>query len=69
MNIPPNDGIAIGTIMSEPRPFEVITGIKARSVVAVVISAGLIRRLAASSTAVFNSSLDVGDFLASLCLM
>ena len=32
--IPPKDGIAIGTMMSEPRPVEVRTGIKARSVVA-----------------------------------
>ena len=38
MNMPPKIGIAIGTIRSEPRPVEVITGNKASKVVAVVIS-------------------------------
>ena len=35
--IPPNEGIAMGTIISEPRPEEVSTGIRAKMVVAVVI--------------------------------
>ena len=35
--IPPIEGIAMGTMTSEPRPVEVSTGINARVVVAVVI--------------------------------
>ena len=50
-SIPPNEGIAIGTIMSEPRPVEVKTGISARIVVALVISAGLTLRIAAVTVA------------------
>ena len=50
-SIPPNDGIAIGTIMSEPLPVEVRTGISARIVVALVISAGLTLRIAAVTVA------------------
>ena len=38
--IPPKEGIAIGSIMSDPFPDEVNTGNKARMVVAVVIMAG-----------------------------
>ena len=34
--MPPNDGIAIGTITSEPRPEDVKIGISAKTVVAVV---------------------------------
>ena len=37
IDIPPKDGIAMGTIMSEPLPVDVSTGIKAKKVVAVVI--------------------------------
>ena len=43
--IPPNDGIAICTMMSEPRPCDVNTGNNARTVVAGVIKQGRIRRL------------------------
>ena len=46
-SIPPNEGIAMGIIISAPRPVEVKTGIKARMVVATVIKAGLILRLPA----------------------
>ena len=42
-SIPPNAGIAIGIIMSDPRPFEVSTGNRARTVVAVVMSIGRTR--------------------------
>jgi len=49
--IPPKDGIAIGTMMSEPRPVDVRTGINANTVVAVVIRHGLTRRKAASMVA------------------
>ncbi len=49
--IPPNEGMAIGTITSEPLPTEVKTGIRARMVVAVVIMAGRILRLPASTVA------------------
>jgi len=52
MVMPPNEGIAIGTMMSDPRPFDVRTGSNARMVVAVVIRQGRIRRLPASSVAV-----------------
>jgi len=38
--MPPNEGIAIGTIMSAPRPVEVSTGSSARIVVTLVIIAG-----------------------------
>ncbi len=44
--IPPNEGIAIGTIISDPRPVEVRTGVNARIVVTVVIKQGLILRSA-----------------------
>ncbi len=50
-NIPPKEGIAIGTIMSEPLPVEVRTGISAKMVVALVIRAGLTRRFAAAIVA------------------
>jgi hypothetical protein len=45
--IPPNDGIAIGTIISLPRPVLVNTGKSAKIVVAVVIRQGRIRRVPA----------------------
>ena len=41
MVIPPNEGMAIGTMMSEPRPFDVRMGSRARIVVAVVMRQGL----------------------------
>ena len=37
MVMPPTEGMAMGTMMSEPRPVEVRMGIRARIVVAVVI--------------------------------
>ena len=43
MAIPPKEGIAIGTIISEPLPVDVKTGIRARKVVAVVIRQGRTR--------------------------
>jgi hypothetical protein len=49
--IPPKVGMAMGTIMSEPRPVEVMTGIKASMVVETVIMAGLIRLVPAVTTA------------------
>ena len=51
INIPPNAGIAIGIIMSEPLPVEVKTGKSAIKVVAVVIAAGRIRFKPATTTA------------------
>ena len=50
--IPPKVGIAIGTMMSEPRPVDVSTGSRARIVVAVVMSAARIRSRAPSIVAV-----------------
>ena len=47
-SIPPNEGMAIGTIIPEPLPVEVRTGMRARMVVALVIRAGLTRRCAAA---------------------
>jgi hypothetical protein len=44
--IPPKDGIAMGTIMSEPLPVDVNTGISAKKVVAVVIRQGRTRLIA-----------------------
>ena len=41
--IPPNDGMAIGIMMSAPRPVDESTGSNASSEVAVVIRVGLIR--------------------------
>jgi hypothetical protein len=37
MAIPPKEGISMGTIISEPLPVDVSTGIKVQKVVAVVI--------------------------------
>ena len=50
-SIPPKEGMAIGTIMSEPLPVEVRMGINANMVVALVIRAGLTRRFAAAIVA------------------
>ena len=49
--IPPKVGIAIGTMISAPRPLDVSTGISARIVVATVIKQGRTRRSPASSVA------------------
>jgi hypothetical protein len=60
--IPPKDGIAIGTIMSLPRPVDVNTGISASIVVAVVINAALTRRLPPAIVAWRICSMVVGFF-------
>ncbi len=44
--MPPKEGMAMGTMMSEPRPVEVRMGSRARMVVAEVIRAGRMRRVA-----------------------
>ena len=49
--IPPNEGMAIGSIMSAPFPVDVKTGSKANMVVAVVIIAGLTLLLPPQKTA------------------
>ena len=59
-NIPPNEGIAMGIMMSDPRPEEVITGSRAINVVADVISAGFIRLVAAAVIVFRNSSTFAG---------
>lgn len=51
ISIPPNVGIAIGTMISAPFPVDVSTGSRAMSVVAVVIAAGRTRFSPASTTA------------------
>ena len=65
--IPPNEGIAIGTIISEPRPVEVRTGINARIVVAVVINAGRTRLCPAKIVACLISSIVLGCFSVKFC--
>ena len=54
--IPPKDGMAMGIMISEPRPVEVSTGISAIIVVPTVINAGFIRLKPASMTARRTSS-------------
>lgn len=49
--IPPKDGIAIGIMISAPRPVDVNTGNNAIMVVETVIKAGRILRNPASTTA------------------
>lgn len=49
--IPPKEGMAMGIMMSEPRPVDVRTGINARSVVAVVVKHGRSRCRLASMVA------------------
>ena len=41
MAMPPKDGMAMGTMMSDPRPVEVSTGSRARRVVAVGADAAI----------------------------
>ena len=53
--IPPTEGIAMGTIMSDPLPIEVRTGINASTVVAVVIRHGLTRLIPADNVAALIS--------------
>ena len=47
--MPPNVGIAIGTMISDPLPIILNKGSKAKMVVAVVNMVGLIRLVAAST--------------------
>ena len=47
MSMPPKAGMAMGIMMSEPRPVEVRTGSRARMVVAVVMRQARTRRLPA----------------------
>ena len=49
--IPPTLGMAIGTMISDPRPVDVSTGMSARIVVAVVIRHGRTRRAPAAIVA------------------
>ena len=51
MAIPPKDGIAMGTMISDPLPVDVNTGIRAKKVVAVVIKQGRTHLMAASMVA------------------
>ncbi|GEM_PF-1074669 len=51
MVMPPKTGMAMGIVMSEPRPDELSSGSRARIVVAVVIRQGRMRRLPAAITA------------------
>jgi hypothetical protein len=65
--IPPKDGMAIGIIISAPRPVAVNTGISARMVVAVVIRHALILRLPASTVASRISTIVLGLRLRNDC--
>ena len=49
--MPPNDARDMGTIRSEPRPRDVMTGSRARTVVAVVIRQARTRRSPAKTVA------------------
>ena len=62
MTIPPKIGMAIGIMMSLPRPDEVKIGNKAIKVVAVVMTAGLILRRPASVVAFRISATVLGFF-------
>ena len=57
ISIPPNVGIDIGTMMSDPLPVEVRIGSSAMSVTEVVMAAGRTRRSPANTTASLISSL------------
>ena len=63
MSIPPKLGMAMGIIMSLPRPVEVKIGKSANMVVAVVIKHGLIRFSPASTIDALISFLLSGWFL------
>ena len=67
-NILPNDGIAIGTIISEPRATEVGIDSNARKVVALVIITGRTRRSLASTLALTISVMVLGLFFLKSCL-
>jgi len=64
--IPPKVGIAMGIMMSAPRPVRVSTGNSARMVVAEVISAGRTRLPAAAITAARTSRRPAGRWRAKL---
>ena len=49
--MPPNEGIAMGSMISDPRPVLDNTGNRAKMVVAVVIMAGLTLRKPPATTA------------------
>ena len=68
MVIPPKTGIAIGTMMSDPRPVLVSTGNNASKVVAVVIRHGLTLSVPASITVSLMALPEVGPFFSNLCL-
>ena len=66
--MPPKLGIAIGIIISLPRPVDVKMGNNAKMVVAVVIKQGLIRFSPASTIAARISFLFSGLFLSNVCV-
>ena len=66
--IPPNEGMAIGIMMSDPRPVLVRTGSRARIVVAVVIMAGHTLLWPPSTTASLIPAMLSGVFLLKLSL-
>ena len=57
--MPPKEGIAMGTMISDPRPVEVRIGINANTVVAVVIIQGRARLTPASIVARRISVMDI----------
>ena len=59
-SMPPKEGIAIGTMTSEPLPVEVSTGMRARIVVAEVIRHGRILLCAAWIVAVLIFFIESG---------
>ena len=67
--MPPNDGMAMGTMMSAPRPVLVSTGSSARMVVALVMTAARMRRWPPSTTALRIASIESGFSSAIDCSM
>ena len=64
ISMPPKDGMAMGTMMSEPRPVEARTGTRARIVVVAVMRHGRTLRKPASIVALRTSDMDFGSFFA-----
>ena len=58
ISIPPKDGMAIGTMISEPLPVEANTGMRAKIVVVAVIKHGRTLRDPASIVALRTSETD-----------
>ena len=58
-SMPPKEGIAMGTMISDPRPVEVRMGINAKTVVTVVIMQGRARLTPASIVARRISEIDI----------